>query len=275
MALTNVIYNSMYSSLKLAIKYLQYFLTASNGKGHGVHSPFVFEFITKVLNDKTQHDCYNDIEQLRQQLKRDDILLTIEDFGAGSRVHASYKRKVRDIATSSLKSEKFSQLLFRIAKFYKPENILELGTSLGITTAYLASANANSKVITMEGAKEVAAIAKKNFQQLNLRNIKIVEGDFDTNLSPVLDTLSFVDLAFVDGNHRKEPTIKYFEQLLSKITNNSILVFDDVHWSEEMEEAWEYIKLHSSVTLSIDLFFIGIVFFRHEQLEKSDFSIRF
>jgi predicted O-methyltransferase YrrM len=174
-----------------------------------------------------------------------------------------------------LKPKKFSQLLFRTANFYQPINTLELGTSLGITTAYLASANANNKVMTMEGAKEVSAIARRNFQQLQLKNIEIVEGDFDSNLSSVLNNISSIDFAFVDGNHRKEPTIKYFEQLLSKTTNNSILVFDDVHWSKEMEEAWEYIKQHSSVTLSIDLFFIGIVFFRHEQLEKQHFSIRF
>ena len=265
----------MYSSFKLAVKYVQYFLTASNGKGHGVHSPFVFEFITKILNATTEYACYKNIEQLRQQLKRDNTLLTIEDFGAGSRVHPSYKRKVSDIATSSLKPKKFSQLLFRVANFYKPKNILELGTSLGVTTAYLASANASNKVITMEGAKEVAAIARKNFQQLHLSNIEIVEGDFDINLSRVVNDLSSIDFAFIDGNHRKEPTIKYFEQLLSKTTNNSILVFDDIHWSGEMEEAWKYIKQHSSVTLSIDLFFIGIIFFRHEQLEKQHFSIRF
>lgn len=265
----------MYSSFKLAVKYVQYFLTASNGKGHGMHSPFVFEFITKVLNGKKEDSCYKNIEQLREHLKRDNTLLTIEDFGAGSRLHSSYKRKVSDIATSALKPKKFSQLLFRVVNFYKTTNILELGTSLGITTAYLASANARNKVITMEGAKEVAAIARKNFQQFDLSNIVIVEGDFDTNLLHVLMDLSSIDFAFIDGNHRKEPTIKYFEQLLSKTTNNSILVFDDIHWSREMEEAWKYIKQHSSVTLSIDLFFIGIVFFRHEQLEKQHFSIRF
>ena len=254
---------------------MQYFLTALNGKGHGVHSPFVFEFITKVLNDKTQYPCYKNIEQLRHQLKHDNTLLTIQDFGAGSRVHASYKRKVSDIAASSLKPKKFSQLLFHIASFYKPFNIVELGTSLGITTAYLASANENAQVITMEGAKEVAAIARNNFQQLRIKNTDIIEGDFDINLSYVVNNLSSIDLAFVDGNHRKEPTVRYFEQLLSKTKNNSILVFDDVHWSKEMEEAWEHIKRHSSVTLSIDLFFIGIVFFRQEQLEKQHFSIRF
>jgi len=265
----------MYSSSKLAVKYLQYFLTASNGKGHGMHSPFGFEFITKILNDKAEYACYETIEQLRQQLNHDNTLLTIEDFGAGSRIHDSYKRKVCDIAKSSLKPKKFSQLLFRIANFYEPKNILELGTSLGITTAYLASAISHGNVITMEGAKEVAAVARKNFQQLQLKNIKIVEGDFDSNLVSVLNDFSSIDLAFVDGNHRKEPTIKYFEQLISKTTNNSILVFDDIHWSKEMEEAWGYIRQHSSVTLTIDLFFIGIIFFRHEQLEKQHFSIRF
>ncbi|QEC66044.1 class I SAM-dependent methyltransferase [Panacibacter ginsenosidivorans] len=266
----------MYSPFKLGVKYLRYWLTASNGKGHGVHAPFVFEFITGVLNDDGFYYCYQQIESVRTQLKNDNTVLELEDFGAGSRVHSSYKRKVSEIANSSLKPKKFAQLLFRIVNFYQPKNVLELGTSLGITTAYLASANNTIPVITMEGAKAVATVAANNFNALGLKNIKIVEGNFDVTLKDVLyKQLTKVDFAFIDGNHRKEPTIEYFQQMLPHLHEYSILVFDDVHWSREMEEAWQYIKAHETVTLSIDLFFIGIVFFRKEQKVKQHFTIRF
>jgi len=265
----------MHSATRIALRYLRYYLTASNGKGHGVHSPFVFEFITNVLNDDRRYYCYNSIEHLRQQSLLDTTVIHIEDLGAGSRVHAFQERKISDIAASSLKSKKFAQLLFRIAYFYKTKTILELGTSLGITTAYLASANSNNKVITMEGSKAIANVARKNFEQLQIKNIEIAEGNFDDTLQSTLEKISSIDFAFIDGNHRKEPTIRYFEKLLTKTNASSILIFDDIHWSKEMEEAWIYIQSHASVTLSIDLFFIGIVFFRTEQKAKQHFTIRF
>jgi predicted O-methyltransferase YrrM len=266
----------MYSPFQLGIKYLKYWLTADNGKGHGIHSPFVYAFIESVLSDDGVYYCYGSIEKIRARLNQDNSLLELEDFGAGSRVHAAYKRKVSEIAGSSLKSKKFAQLLFRMANYYQPKNILELGTSLGITTAYLASANTAVPVITMEGAKAVAAIAKKTFDELQLKNISITEGNFDHTLKELLQKkIPSVDFAFIDGNHRKEPTIEYFEQLLQHVHEYSILVFDDVHWSKEMEAAWEYIKAHEAVTLTVDLFFIGIIFFRKEQKVKQHFTIRF
>lgn len=265
----------MYSSFQLALKYLKYRLTALNGKGHGVHSPFVYEFITQVLNDKRGFDCFRYIESVREELKNNSIEISVPDFGAGSRKQLHDKRKISAIAKSSLKPKKYGQLLFRIVHHYKSNTILELGTSLGITTSYLAFANPAAKIITMEGAPEVASIAQKNFKQLLLSNIEITEGNFDDNLPSVIDQLSSVDFAFIDGNHRKEPTLNYFHQLLNSANESSIYIFDDIHWSEEMEEAWNEIKQHQSVTLTIDLFFIGIIFFRKEQKTNEHFTIRF
>lgn len=265
----------MFSPLEIAQKYSKYYLTAQNGSGHGIHSPFVFEFVTKVLKDKHQYPEYLAIELLRNQLKNNKQVLTIEDFGAGSTVSKSNNRKVADIAKSALKPVKFGQLLYRIVKFYQPENIIELGTSLGITTCYIATAGKQSSVFTFEGASQIAAVAQQNFNALALKNIQLIKGNFDETLQRNLQNLPAVDLAFVDGNHRKQPTINYFNQLLTKATENSIFIFDDIHWSKEMEEAWSQIQSHSSVTLSIDLFFIGIVFFRKQQKEPQHFTIRF
>ena len=265
----------MYSSYKLAIKYLQYYFTASNGKGHGIHSPFVYAFIEKVLNDKKQYPCYEIIENRRKELLNDSTVIEVEDFGAGSAVIKTSSRVVKNIAASSLKPEKFSQLLFRIVNYYKPKTILELGTSFGITSAYLASGNSDAKLHTCEGAKNIAAIAKQTFNDLSLTNINLIEGDFAKTFPHLLSQLQHIDLAFVDGNHRKAPTLDYFNQLLGVSHQSTILVFDDIHWSREMEEAWQQIQQHTAVTLTIDLFFIGIVCVNTAIKVKQHFTVRF
>ena len=265
----------MYSAFQLAKKYFNYYFTASNGKGHGIHSPFVFDFVKNVLNDKKEYAAYQQIENLRNNLLKDKTEIEIEDFGAGSSVMSSNKRVVKEIAKSSLKNKKFAQLLFRIVQYYKPCTIIELGTSLGVTTSYFAAANKTAKLFTLEGSPNVAAIAQENFDELNLENINLITGNFDDTLPPVLKTLEKVDLAFVDGNHRKNPTLQYFDQLLKKRNDQSIFIFDDIHWSAEMEEAWKQIQQHSSVTLTIDLFFIGLIFFRKDFKAKQHFVIRF
>ncbi len=264
----------MYSVFQLSKKYLRYLVTASNGKGHGVHSPFVYDFITKVLLDKTIYPEYLKIEQQRNVLLRNTDVITIEDFGAGSAVLPFKERVVKDTAKVSLKNKKFSQLLFRMVRYFKPSNVVELGTSFGITTSYLAAATSGN-VFTFEGASSIAEIASDNFKLLGINNINITIGDFSKTLIPRLSEMGHVDLAFLDGNHRKEPTIEYFNLFKRSVSESSILIFDDIHWSRGMEEAWEVIKKDPSVTLTIDLFFIGIVFFRKEFKVKQDFIIRF
>lgn len=265
----------MYSKSRLLLKYFNYYFTASNGKGHGMHSPFVFDFIIKVLNDKTIYPDYEKVETLRNQLLNDNTVLEVEDFGAGSSVSKTNKRTISSIAKNAAKPKKFGQLLFRMVKYYQPAAILELGTSLGITTSYLSIAKPDARFITIEGSKEIADVAKRNFRNLEIRNTELIEDNFDNTLSSVVRGLPSVDFAFIDGNHRKEPTERYFKQLLAKTNNDSILVFDDIHWSAEMEEAWQTIKNHEAVRCSIDLFFIGIVLFRKEFKDKQAFSIRF
>lgn len=265
----------MYSKGQLLLKYIHYYFTASNGKGHGMHSPFVFEFITKVLNDKTVFPEYEKVESLRNRLLNDHTVLEVEDFGAGSVVDKKTKRSISSIAKNATKPKKFGQLLFRMIKHYRPSTILELGTSLGITTSYLSLAKPEARLITMEGSKEIAEVAKGNFRNLEIRNIEITEGNFDNTLSSVVSGLSTIDFSFIDGNHRQEPTERYFKELLAKTNNDSIFVFDDIHWSSEMEAAWKTIKDNATVSCSIDLFFIGIVFFRKEFKERQHFIIRF
>ncbi len=265
----------MYRSLQLAIKYFNYYRTASNGKGHGIHSPFVFDFVLHVLNNKKQYTAPVEIEELRKELLQDKRIIPIEDFGAGSRISKAKQRTVQQIARTAVKPKKYSQLLYRLVRHYQPQVIVELGTSLGITTAYIATANPAAQVITIEGSSSIYEKAKTNFEKLQIRNIQALQGNFDTVLPQVLKQLTEVDLAYIDGNHRYGPTVNYFHQFLAKSGNNTILVFDDIHWSPEMEKAWQYIQQHPTVRCTIDIFFLGFVFFRNEYKERQHFTIRY
>lgn len=265
----------MYSPIKLGVKYIQYWLSAENAKGHGVHSPFVFELIDRVFNDDRDFYYFPLIEAARENFNNDNSILNIIDYGAGSRLNASNKRTIASIAKSALKPKKYAQLFFRMVHYFGSSTILELGTSLGITTSYMAAANSNANVITMEGSAEIAAVARKHFQYLGLKNIEQVTGNFDETLAGVLAQNPPFDFVFIDGNHRLEPTIRYFERLKPHLHEHTVLVFDDIHWSKEMELAWKQIQADEMVTLTIDLFFIGMVFFRKENKVKQHFSVRY
>jgi predicted O-methyltransferase YrrM len=265
----------MYSRFQLAKKYLHYYITASNGKGHGIHSPFVFDFIKNVLNDNRNFYAYQQIEDLRRQLLKNETIIEVEDFGAGSAISKTNKRTVAEIIRSAAKSEKLGKLLFRIADHYQPKTMIELGTSVGSSSSYLAFALPNSRLITIEGSPAIAAIAKRNFFTLGLSNIDLLTGNFDDVLPKVLEKYPVIDLAFIDGNHRKEPTLNYFNSLIQHISDFSVLIFDDIHWSSDMEKAWKEIKNDERVMLTVDLFFLGIVFFKSDLIIKQHFIIRF
>lgn len=265
----------MHSRFQLAKKYIQYWLRASNGKGHGIHSPFVYDFIKNVLNDSENYPCYQLIEGIRKKMLSNSSTIEVEDFGAGSSVIKTKKRIVKDIAASSLKPKKYAQLLYRMVQYYKPPTIVELGTSFGITSAYLAMANTKSVVHTCEGASSIVSIAMKNFEELQIKNIQLIHGDFANTLPQLLSKVKTIDFAFIDGNHRKLPTLEYFNQLLTSSSAITIFVFDDIHWSSEMEDAWQHIKQHAATTLTIDLFFIGIVFINPDFKIPQHFDIRF
>ena len=174
-----------------------------------------------------------------------------------------------------MKPRKYAQLLFRLVRYFKPKNIIEIGTSLGITTCYLAEGSKKSKVITLEGSPGIAAIARENFQMAKLENVHLIEGNFNDTLKNALSLSGSIDLAFIDGNHTKKATLNYFSALMKAGNEDSIFIFDDIHWSKEMDQAWNEIKNSPDVTLTIDLFFIGIVFFNKDFKVKQHFTIRF
>ena len=259
-------------SLQIIFRYIQYLFTAKSK--HSVQAPFLYELITEVIDNKSNDSNCRSIEAMRQKLCQSEKEIKITDFGAGSTINNSKIRKIKDIAKNSAKNAKFGKLLYRIIQFYKPKNILELGTSLGISTSYLAKANDNAQVYTFEGCRETSKIAQDNFNKQNITNTSITLGNFNITLAERLKEIQTIDLAFIDGNHQENPTITYFEKCLEYANNNTIFIFDDIHWSKGMENAWSYIKAHPKITLTIDLFFVGIVFIKSE-LSKEDFTIRF
>lgn len=263
----------MNNRIALVFRYLSYLRQAKTR--HGVHSPFVYTFIDSVLKDERNFYAFEAIEQRREELLADARVLEVTDFGAGSQSSLSRHRPVSEIARHAAKPARFGRLFFRMAMSFNPFTIVELGTSLGISAAYWASWNHSCPVYTLEGCPETAAIARETFQVLDLPEVRLLEGPFDQTFPALIDQLPHLDMVFIDGNHRKEATLQYFNWCLSKVTESSILVFDDIHWTSGMQEAWQEICQHPSVTLSLDLFFIGIVFFRKDAHEKQQLVLRY
>ncbi|WP_046755593.1 O-methyltransferase [Kordia jejudonensis] len=243
------------------------FLAKSTNE-HGVHSPFVYDLVTKCFYDKKPKEIYQTLAKYRAELLQNNEAIEVKDFGAGSRVFSSNKRKVAAIAKNAGITPKRAKLLARLVTYFDVKNALELGTSLGMATIAMKEVN---DVFTLEGCPETAAIAQKQLKKFNADHVKLYVDEFSTSI-PTLTKQQF-DLVYIDGNHQKEATILYFEQLLATAHNDSVFIFDDIHWSQQMTEAWEFIKNHPEVTVTIDTFFWGFVFFRKEQA-KEHFVIR-
>lgn len=258
--------------LQFVSDYLKHRLTSKSR--HGTHSPFVYKLVDEVIYDFNAKSAYNSIEEQRKKLLHDDTLITVTDLGAGSHLNKNRTKKVRQMAKNALKSPRLAQLIYRLAKHTQPAKLLELGTCLGITTAYLSRACPQADIITIEGCPETAKKAWQNFQELELKNIALQVGNFDVLLPAVIEESEKLDFVYIDGNHRKDATLNYFQWCLPKVHEDSLLIFDDIYWSQGMKEAWAEIKNHPDVTVTVDLFWIGLVYFKKGQV-KEHFKIKF
>lgn len=250
--------------------YLSHLIRSKNQ--YAIHSPFVFDFYMSVVRTKERNPNENEIEKRRKELLKNTEILSITDLGAGSFFSKSNKRSIRSIAKHSLKSTRWASFLSKIIAHYRYETILDLGTSFGTTTAYFAQ-QTKGIVHTFEGCPTIAQVAEQTFQKLALSNVKQYIGDIQTTLPSFFATHKQVDFVFFDANHQYEPTLAYFHQCLPYIHENSCFVFDDIHWSKEMEKAWETIQSHPDVTVSLDFYQVGVVFFRKGQA-KEHFILR-
>ena len=270
--------------------WLKHQLTARNTGGHGVHSPYLFEWVRMVMSDKNTYYVWDEIEEIRQEMLKDTRELEFVDYGSGgplptspSKGRSANMRRVCDIAKGSLARRKEAQLLARLVGWLgrplltSPSRggigdeasedrngltIVELGTSLGVTTAYLAAMDSRNKVVTYEGCPAVAEVAQANWEKLGLSNIACVVGEITVDsLQLAVDRLSGIDVAFIDANHTCEATLTYFNALASRVHEKSVVVVDDIHYNEDMEKAWKAICADERVTTTMDLYRMGLVFF--------------
>ncbi|QAA81353.1 class I SAM-dependent methyltransferase [Aequorivita sp. H23M31] len=246
------------------------FLRLSKNK-HGVHSPFVYSLVTQCFNDSRKYPAYRILKSHRKALKQDASVITTVDHGQGSRIFKHPDRKISVVYKKVGMKGKRQKLLYRLAAYLKCETMLEFGTSLGLGTVPLALSNEFAYVHTVEACENTTKIAERYFSKFGLSNIQIHQKTFKEFLE--YDPKEKYDLIFIDGDHNGERTIAYFNSLLNHIHNNSVIIFDDIYWSKGMTEAWETIRAHEKVTVSIDTFQWGIVFFRKEQ-RKEHFVIR-
>lgn len=252
--------------------YFQYLTQARNQ--HALHSPFLFKTYQEVIRPRKGYGNISAITDLRNRLQNDPRTLEVTDFGSGGRFDGARKRKIKSIARWAGCSEKAGLLLYRLCKHFRPQKILEMGTSLGISTAYLAYSSPQTTIHTLEGCSETAKLAFENFHRLGLKNIRQHLGEFDQSLPRALASLEGIDLAFIDGNHQYQPTKNYVAQILPHCHSHSILVLHDIHYSPEMEKAWEEIIHDERVKVSLDFFELGVLFFR-KGIPKQNFILKY
>ncbi|OIN58341.1 O-methyltransferase [Arsenicibacter rosenii] len=261
----------------MIIPYLRYIVRAGNE--HSLHSPFLFDLYRQTIRPgrkSAEEPFFTQIEALRRELKQSREELAVVDLGAGSRLTPANTRTVGAIARHSAKPPAYAQLLYRLTQRFQTRTIFDLGTSLGLTTAYLAKGadKTGGFVTSFEGCPATAEKARQHLNRLGCKAVEVVTGDLAETLPRQVDHADRLDLVFFDANHRYTPTVQYFNVCLPKKHNDSVFIFDDIHWSDEMEQAWATIKEHPDVTATVDLFGVGLVFFRKEQL-KQHFTLRF
>jgi predicted O-methyltransferase YrrM len=257
-----------------AYKYLKYILLSHHKKGHGIHSPFVFNLVSRVFRNKIDPGIVLTVETTRQKMIADRRSIKVHDLGSRSKFTGKTEEKVSDIARRSPVSSKYGALLSNMAAEFGKPLIIELGTSLGISTMYMAASCKESLISTIEGSPEIAAIARENFTDAGLSNITLMEGSFDEVLPRFAASGVKPGLVFIDGNHRKEPVLKYFKEIAMISDSNTVILIDDINYSKEMEEAWEEMKQNEEVSVTVDIFRMGILFFR-EGINHNNYIIRY
>ena len=240
---------------------------------YNVHSPFVYEFVDFIFRNKLNEAFKKKIKIERNTLENSDQEIEVLDLGAGSKsANISKADKVSRIAKTAVSGKLKSLWLHNICAYLKPQYVLEMGTSLGISAAHLAQ-NA-TKVISLEGNPAIASQAQNVFKNLGLKNIDVVTGNFDETLQQFLEKSARPDMVYLDGNHTYEATMRYFNQLLSSKNDlEMLLIFDDIYWSKGMMQAWEEIKQHRDVTLSINIYYFGLIFFKTNTVAPRHYTL--
>lgn len=258
----------------LTAGYLKYFIFSRHRKGHGLHSPFLYNLVSEIFRNKIEPDIVSNIEKTRKKLLSDHRFITINDPGAGSRMMKTSQRRISDIVKYSAVPAKYGNLISNLAATCGSRTILELGTSLGISSMYLASQNKEAKVITIEGCKALCVEASENIKQAGFTNISVVNGSFDDTLRTLSAEGDPPGIVFIDGDHRKESVLRNFKKITEFTGPGTVVIIDDINYSRDMAEAWSEIKRDPLVTLSVDVFRLGVLFFR-QGITSGNYVIRY
>lgn len=258
----------------LASRSLNYYLFSKHKNGHGIHSPFVYSLIRNVFKNKTDSSVVSMVGSLRKKLRSDKTIIEVNDLGSGSLKINSRERRVADIARYASIRPKYGRLLSGLASMVDGSDIIELGTSLGLGTLYLALGAPGSSVITVEGCQNTAGLAAQNFADYGSGNIDLRTGSFDDVFEGILKESSKPGLIYIDGNHRSAALIRYIRLLEPYINEESVVILDDIHYSRDMEKGWDIVRGMDFVTVSIDLLQLGLLFFK-KGIKKQDFVIRY
>lgn len=256
------------------LNYLKYTVLAGHRSGHGIHSPFVFDLVTRVFRNKTDADIVCIIEKTRKKMLNDKRTIEVTDFGTGAENRKTNSIRVSQIAKRSPVTLKYGLLLSKLASEFGGNGIIEFGTSLGISTMFIASATSDTKVYSMEASSAVADIAKENLDSAGFTNYEIFTGDFDSVLPYVFEKCKNPGLVFIDGNHRKEPLLRYISKIAEVTDRKAVIVIDDINYSKEICEAWGEIKNLETVSVTIDMHRMGLVFMR-EGITPKNYIIRY
>ncbi|WP_162415455.1 O-methyltransferase [Cyclobacterium roseum] len=245
-------------------EYFIYFLKKEDE--HSLHSPFYFNCYRELISYlKINKGGISSLEKKRILFLEQNTKIVSEDYGAGSRWESGSGRTVSTIMKRVTTPLKFS-LVYQFLCKQTPANIvLDLGTSLGINTAYL-SKSVKGKLYSFEGDPAQMELAKKHLD--SHFNVQLVSGNLDETLSEVVQGLQGIDFVLMDANHRYAPTIAYFDLISPKLHGSSIVVLADIHWSLEMKRAWNHLKRSPRVTCSMDFFDCGVLFFRPEPVRS-------
>ncbi|MDP3312361.1 O-methyltransferase [Lutibacter sp.] len=250
--------------------YFKFLIKSTNQ--HGIHSPFIYDLVTKCFYKNADKTTRNSIKNVIQFLKSNPNTIDVIDYGSGSKVFKNNRRKIGLIAVVAGSSLKKAIFLAKLVNYLKPKSILEIGTSVGIGTSALSFGYPKSKITTIEGCSNTAKIAQETFNHFGLTSIELKIGQFEQVLPEILENQTF-NCIFFDGNHKKNPTLNYFELCLKNAETTSVFIFDDIYYSKEMYEAWNIIKKNPNVSVTINTYYFGIVFFKKEQT-KQHFTVR-
>ena len=261
------------SKINYAWKYIHYLLVSKSHGSKDYQSSFLNDFITNVIRDLKRFD-YKKIDHIRKQMAKDKSKININDFGAGSQKGKGNIRSVRYIVNQTSVRPKYGRFLATFVDWLSPSTIIELGTGTGLSTMYMGVTSTQSRIISIEGCSGIASLAKKNINRLGLDNVEIVTGSFQNILPTILHKLKHNLFVFIDGDHYGDHLVNYYELILPFTNENTVFVFDDIRWSRSMERAWFSLIKRDEVSVSIDIFRMGIIFMK-KNFKKQHYMLWF